>query len=461
MNVLYIGAGFVGVCSAAVAADGGHTALVVDIDEKKVQAFASGDKKRIDDCLSEKGLTDLLITHADRIRFTTSYDDVDVFLDTCDLIFICLPTPEVAETGESDLSYYYAGVEKIALSLALRNNSAQTQYIVIVNKSTVPIDMADETQRVLDSHGVTHVGVVSNPEFLVEGKAIEGSLHPDRIVIGAWTETDFSLLRIFYTRFVDVSETQYIEVNPKEAAAGKLLANYYLFAKLAVCFDVIGRTSESFADIQFESLKKIISSDARIGSWGFHDSLYAGGSCLIKDTRSLAYQLHAVGQDVSLLQETYLANNRQLDLFLARATTEAGIVWKGKKIALLGTAFKRDTNDVRNSPSFHIVEVCQEQQVSQIHIYDPSAMSTFQQRVLPSDQIQYVDSAEMAVNQADIIIIATDWPSFRDISTIVMKQEKKPLIMDGRRLLQEDYAVLRQHGCDIIAVGSPFLPKQV
>jgi len=168
-----------------------------------------------------------------------------------------------------------------------------------------------------------------------------------------------------------------------------------------------------------------------------------------------------VGQDVSLLQETYLANNRQLDLFLARATTEAGIVWKGKKIALLGTAFKRDTNDVRNSPSFHIVEVCQEQQVSQIHIYDPSAMSTFQQRVLPSDQIQYVDSAEMAVNQADIIIIATDWPSFRDISTIVMKQEKKPLIMDGRRLLQEDYAVLRQHGCDIIAVGSPFLPKQV
>ncbi|PIY92203.1 MAG: hypothetical protein CO030_05160 [Candidatus Magasanikbacteria bacterium CG_4_9_14_0_2_um_filter_42_11] len=461
MNVLYIGAGFVGVCSAAVAADGGHTALVFDIDEKKVHAFGSGDKNTIDSCLYEKGLSDLLTTHADRIRFTTAYKEVDAFLDTCDLIFICLPTPEVAETGESNLSYYYAGLEKIAASLMLRNDGRQTQYIAIVNKSTVPINMADETQRVLESHGVRNVGVVSNPEFLVEGKAIEGSLHPDRIVIGAWTEKDFSVLRRFYERFVDVPDTQYIEVNPKEAAAGKLLANYYLFAKLAVCFDVIGRTAESFADVQFESLKKIVSSDARIGSWGFHDSLYAGGSCLIKDTRSLAYQLHEVGQDVSLLQETYDANNRQLDLFLARATTEAGVVWKEKKIALLGTAFKRDTNDVRNSPSFHIVEVCQEQQVSQIVIYDPSAMSTFQQHVPSSELIQYVDSAEMAVNQADIIIIATDWPSFKNVSTIVLQQEKKPLIMDGRRLLQEGYSALRQHGCDIIAVGSPFLPKQV
>ena len=278
MNILYIGSGFVGACSAAVSADSGHTVLVYDIDPNKISMLDSKDRDQIEECLFEKGLADLLIRNDERITFTSDYSDVVPFLDECDAVFMCLPTPEIGETGESNLSYYQAAAEQLGEAMTNRNGGAQSKYIVIINKSTVPVDMVGQTQELLDAKGVKHYGVVSNPEFLVEGKAIEGSLKPDRIVVGAWKQEDFDVMRSLYRRFYDAIDVSYLEVNPKEAAAGKLLANFYLFNKLAVCFDVIGRTAEAFDNISFEQLRKIITSDKRIGNWGFYDSLYACGS---------------------------------------------------------------------------------------------------------------------------------------------------------------------------------------
>ena len=331
-----------GACSAAVSADSGHKTLVYDIDVEKIKKLGSGDRDTIQSCLFEEGLGDLLIRNKERIEFTTDYSKVEKFLGSCDAVFMCLPTPEIGETGESDLSFYFNAAEKLAGVLKNRTGGKpdsakatpgkQEKYIVIVNKSTVPVDMVDKTAEILDKAGVKNYGVVSNPEFLVEGKAIEGSIRPNRVVVGAWKERDFEVMRQVYRRFYDSTNIKYLEVNPKEAAAGKLLANFYLFSRLALCFDVIGRTSETFSDLQFENLRKILTSDPRIGNWGFYDSLYAGGSCFIKDARSLSHQLQTEGQNAAIVNEVYLANKRQLELFIGRAEKEAGLNWKNKKV---------------------------------------------------------------------------------------------------------------------------------
>lgn len=458
MNILYIGSGFVGACSAAVTADSGHNVLVFDVDEKKIKAFRSEDRDTIETYIFEDGLGDLLIRHKDRLEFTTDYAKVVDFLNTCDAIFLCLPTPEIGETGESNLEYYYKAAHQLAEGMKKRNNGHQEKYIVIVNKSTVPISMVDKTQELMDKAGIKNYGVVSNPEFLVEGKAIEGSIHPDRVVVGAWNKKDFDIMRTVYQRFYDSSTVKYIEVNPKEAAAGKLLANFYLFNKLAVCFDVIGRTCETFEDLKFENLRTIMTTDDRIGSWGFYNSVYAGGSCFIKDARSLSHQLQTEGQEASIVNETFLANKRQLELFLARANKDAGVLWSNKKVSIIGLAFKKDTNDIRNSPSIQIVHHLIENGVDELHLYDPVAMDMFRYIFPESDKIIYLKNEFEAVANSDIIIIATDWPQFRGLAEVILKEiNNNVLIMDGRRILQHRYDDLQKAGFSIIAVGSPFL----
>lgn len=460
MNILYIGSGFVGTCSAAASADSGHDTLLYDVDQRKVDMLSSGDRSTIEACLFEDGLGDLLVRHKERIRFTTNYTDVEQFLERCDAVFMCLPTPEIGETGESDLSFYVAAAEQLAGALVRRNGGTQEKYIVIINKSTVPIDMVDRTEEILKARGVINCGVVSNPEFLVEGKAILGSLKPDRVVIGAWEQKDFLLMRQLYQRFYDSPNVEYIEVNPKEAAAGKLLANFYLFNKLAICFDVIGRTCEAFTNVQFEQIRKILTSDKRIGSWGFYDSLYAGGSCFIKDARSLSHQLSVAGQNPVLVDETYYANNRQLENFLARAKTEARFDWKGKVVGIFGVAFKRDTNDIRNSPSVSVLHFLIDQSVAKINIYDPAASDVFARHFPPNDTLVYVDSEAHILEDADVLIVSTDWPQFQGVADLILCQRsKKFLIMDGRRILQHRYAELLDAGHEIIAVGSPHLVK--
>ncbi|MBI5222064.1 MAG: UDP-glucose/GDP-mannose dehydrogenase family protein [Candidatus Magasanikbacteria bacterium] len=469
MNILYIGSGFVGACSAAVSADSGHQTLVFDVDKRKIELLSSGDRDTIQSCLFEEGLGDLIIRDQDKIKFTTDYSQVVDFLDDCDAVFMCLPTPEIGETGESDLSFYFSAAEKLAQVLIKRNPSSpsaspgksgeQSKYVVIVNKSTVPVDMVDRTQEIMEKAGVKNFGVVSNPEFLVEGKAIQGSLHPDRVVVGARQEKDFQVMRQIYQRFVNAANIQYVEVNPKEAAAGKLLANFTLFNKLAICFDVIGRTCETFSDLSFENLRRILISEPRIGSWGLYDSLYAGGSCFIKDARSLAHQLQTAGQNATLVNETFLANKRQLELFLGRAEKEAKFDWTGKTAALLGLAFKQGTNDTRNSPSIDIVNFFLEKQVKEIRCYDPAAMEWFGKLFPASGQVRYCDNEAECLRppQIDVVIIATDWPQFRGVGDLLLKSENKPLIMDGRRMLADKYQELQKAGFGVIMVGSPFV----
>ncbi|MCI0566176.1 nucleotide sugar dehydrogenase [bacterium] len=458
MKILYVGAGFVGTASAAVAAGSGHETLVYDIDKRKIENFGSFDSQKIESTLFEDGLSDLLTKNKDRIRFTDDYANVAAWLSDTEAVFMCLPTPSKEETGEADLSYYFDALEKLAETL---KNIKKRKRIVIINKSTVPIGTARQTASFLNRKGIKNVGVASNPEFLVEGKAVSGTLKPDRVVVGAESEKDFDILRNIYRRFYDAPDVAYIETSPEEAEAGKLLSNYLLFNKLAECFDVVGRTAESFDGIRFENLRKIIASDRRIGEWGLYDSIYAGGSCFIKDARSLAYQLKKKGYTAALLDETLSANNRQLQSFLERAE-EAGFSWKGKRVALLGLSFKRDTNDIRHSPSLKIVPFLQEKKAREIVLFDPSAMPEFKKAFPETQKLIYKKNAAEAIKGSDCVVIATDWPEFRELGDVIIaKAAPRALIMDGRRMLAHRYEDLRDKSFFVIAVGSPvILQKQ-
>jgi len=458
MKILYFGGGFVGACSAAVSADSGHEVLVYDINEELVKSLSSGDKDKIEAYLFEKGLGDLLIRNKARIKFTSDLTEAEKYIDETEAVFMCLPTPEKDGTGETNLKIYEAAAKTLAGILIKRNNGAQSQYVLIINKSTVPIDMINRTKEIMLSAGVKNFGVGSNPEFLVEGKAIEGSIRPPRVVVGAESEKDFAIFRSIYSRFVEASNIEYIEVSPAEAEASKLLANYILFSRLANCFDVVGRVCEKFPGLQFENIRKVLIADSRIGDWGFYDSLFAGGSCFIKDARSLAHQLKVKGAKADLVDDTLAANQRQLNNFLTRAETELNFDWSGKTVGILGLAFKQDTNDMRNSAALGATDFLLARDIKQIKAYDPVAGTNYLKYFSSPEntgKINLVNTEAEAISGVDVLIIATDWPQFRGLEGLIIeKLPKGALIMDGRRMLAQKYEELARAGYNIIAVGS-------
>lgn len=463
MKLIYMGSGFVGACSAAVMADSGHDVLVYDIDKERIQMLGSGDRDTIEKCLFEKGLGDLLVRNTERIVFTNQMGDVAQAVNEADAIFMCLPTPEKGTDGASDLSYYEQSAADLSAILKARNNSTQSKYIVIVNKSTVPINMAERASEIFTDAGVINFGVVSNPEFLVEGKAIDGSLKPDRIVIGGNSERDFAVMKNVYQRFITSPTVKYVEVNPREAAAGKLLANYYLFSRLVSTYEVMGRVAESFEGIEFEKLRDIVSSDDRIGKWGFYDSAYSGGSCFIKDAKSLKKQLSETGANIEHVKRMLDGNDYQLNNFFSRAERDAKFNFIARTAAIMGLAFKRDTNDIRNSAAIKITELLLDNNVKEIRVYDPAAQPMFQKLFDSSvderyKKIKYFNSEEEALQSSDACMILTDWPKFRTLGESIKKVCPAPyLIMDGRRMLAGQFDELSSLGYDIIAVGSPYI----
>lgn len=458
MKLLYIGAGFVGACSAAVAADSGHEVLVYDINQERVKCLSSGDRDEIEECLHEDGLGEMIVRNRERLQFIADLSVVENFIkEGVKAVFMCLPTPE-KDNGESDLSFYESAVKAVGPLLAKRQSGNQSERLAIVNKSTVPIEMIDYTRRLFEQEGVRNFGIVSNPEFLVEGKAIEGSVHPDRVVVGTEGKEDFQIMREIYQRFVDSTAIKYIETNPDEAAAAKLLANFALFSRLALCFDVVGRVCEAFPNLRFEKVRDILISEPRIGKWGFYDSLYAGGSCFTKDAASLAHQLEKTGARANLVREVLAANDYQLSNFLSRAEKEASFDFKDKKIAILGLAFKQGTNDTRNSGAIEAVKWILKKGAREIRVYDPAAMKEARKLFQDESRLTFCQNETEALNSSQACLIATDWPQFKNLSEVIAKSVVSPyLIMDGRRMVHQQYEELVRNGYTVVAVGSPVM----
>ncbi len=457
MKIVVVGTGFVGLPHAAVLSEAGHEVIAYDIDPKKIAAYESGEREQIEYYVNEPGLASAIAeTHNRYLFFTT--DLADVYEDT-DVYFMCINTPPKRD-GSTDLSYYLQAAHDIATLLAKRKNKNR---VVLVNKSTVPVGTARLLEEVMREHGVENFGVASNPEFLAQGNAIDGSRRPDRVVIGLDTDEDRQIMRRVYSQFVNHVRIKYVETTPETAESIKYMGNTLLLTYISFWNGVGARVAESFDNVIMEDLKIGVTADNRISTWGSYVSNGAGGSCFGKDIQSLIYQLNQAGGSADLLQAVYNINEYQKTYLLDRAVHEAGFTFNQKTVTLLGLAFKKRTNDMRDSAALKAVETLLSKGVKEIRAYDPLAMQTAQDSWFNPEhnhlfeRISYFDSAEEALQGSDVLYISTDWEEFRGLSRTIEQTVDTPyLVIDGRRMLP-DYMSLVAKGYDYLAVGGPLL----
>ncbi len=460
MKIIVVGTGFVGLPHAAILAEAGHEVYAYDIDPKKIAAYESGDRAQIEYYVNEPGLYEAIQeTHGRYLFFTSNISQV---IDETDVLFMCINTPPNRD-GSTDLSYYLKAANDVAELLA---NRPTKNRVVLVNKSTVPIGTARLLERVLAEHGVENFGVASNPEFLAQGNAIDGSRRPDRVVIGADTPEDFQILRRVYSQFVNHVRIKYVETTPETAEAIKYMGNTLLLTYISFWNGVGARVAESLPNVRMEDLKIGVTADGRISTWGSYVSNGAGGSCFGKDIQSLIYQLNQAGCSTDLLQAVYNINEYQKTYLVDRAVHEARFNFNQKTVALLGLAFKKRTNDMRDSAALKAVESLLSKGVKEIRAYDPLAMQAAQEYWFNPEKnhlferITYHESVQDALKGSDAVFISTDWEEFRGLSRTIEKAVQPPyLVIDGRRMIP-DYMTLVDKGYDVLAVGGPLLRKE-
>lgn len=459
MKIIVVGTGFVGLPHAAVCSEYGHEVYAYDKDTRRLDAYRSADPEQIERYVNEPGLSAAIAENINRYLFFT--DTLDDIIEGVDAIFLCLPTPPNLN-GSTDLSYYMAALRTLATALAKRKD---TRRVVLINKSTVPVGTARQLESVLREHNVPNFGIASNPEFLPEGDAVEKSRRPDRVVVGADTEEDFQIMRRIYSQFYNHVRIRYIETTPETAEAIKYVANTLLLTYISFWNGVGARLAESFPNVRMEDLKRGVTADNRISTWGSYVSNGAGGSCFGKDIQSLIYQFKTAGQSADLLQSVYDINEHQKTYLIDRAIQEAGVNFNQKSVALLGLSFKGRTNDMRDASSLQVVETLLGRGVREIRAYDPMAMEEAHKFFNPDknylfEKIKYFNSVKEALEGSDALFISTDWEEFRGLSRTIEQMVAPPyLIIDGRRMIP-DYQQLVKAGYGYLAVGSPYSVKE-
>jgi UDPglucose 6-dehydrogenase len=453
MKIVVIGTGYVGLPHAAVCAEYGHDVYAFDIDQARIDAYKTGERAQIERYVNEPNLATLVAEVINRhLFFTTNLEEA---IEGAEAIFMCLNTPPQRD-GSTDLSYFENAAHMVGEALAGRKNPRR---VLVINKSTVPIGTVRLMQRILSEHGITDFGVASNPEFLAQGNAVEGSRRPDRVVVGADSQEDLQALRQIYPQFVNHVRIEYLETTPETAEAIKYVANTLLLTYISYWNGVGARLAETFDNINMGDLRKGVTSDNRISTWGSYVSNGAGGSCLGKDIQSLIYQLNSCGQRTELLDAVYKVNEFQKLYMVDRAIHEAGFNFNGKKVALLGLAFKKRTNDMRDSPAIQAVESLLGKGVVEIRAYDPLAIDNAKSYWLNPeknwlfDRISYHTSMHAALEGTDAVYVSTDWEEFRGLSPVIKETVRPPyLVIDARRMIA-DYQNLVDTGYTYLSVG--------
>lgn len=455
MKIIVVGTGFVGLTHAAVLSEYGHEVHAYDIDEARVAAYQTGRREEIERYVNEPGLAAIIAENLGRYLFFTT--DITEVADDADIFFLCTSTPPKRD-GSTDMSNYLSAAHHLGELLARRKSQ---QRVILVNKSTVPIGTARQLEGILKEHGVENYGVASNPEFLAQGNAVEGSRRPDRVVVGADTVEDMQLLRRVYSQFVNHVRIRYLETTPETAEAIKYMSNTLLLTYISFWNGVGGRLAESIPNIRMEDLKIGVTADARISTWGSFVSNGAGGSCFGKDIQSLIYQMNRTGRSTDLLQAVYNINEYQKTYLIDRAVHEAHFNFNQKTVALLGLAFKKRTNDMRDSAALKVVETLLARGVRAIRAYDPLATEEARHKWFNPEKnylfgrISYHQSAKEAVEGSDALYISTDWEEFRGLSRTIETTVAPPyLVMDGRRMLP-DFDALVAKGYEYLPVGGP------
>ena len=452
IHIAVVGSGYVGLVAAVCFAEMGHQVVCVDNDQRKVDALRGGDT-----LIHENHLPELLERHRNKgVTFTTELAEAT---RKAAAIFIAVGTPQ-SETGDADLSY----VEAVASEIARHIDS----YKVIVEKSTVPVYTNEWIRRVVERNGVNRemFDVVSNPEFLREGTAVEDFLHPDRIVVGADSERAAQVLADIYAPLTTGSYYKTAAPIPgmctpdnpgpilftstKSAEIIKHASNAFLALKISF-INAVSNLCEA-ADANVEQVAKGIGLDSRIGPKFLRPGIGYGGSCFPKDVAAFRSVADQMGVDFSLLTEVERINVTQKKRFLSKVRSALWTL-RGKRLGVLGLAFKGETDDIRESPAIDLCEMLLNEGC-QIVAYDPAAIERAKLELPPSKQMQYATSVEEAAKDADALLILTDWAEFAKIDLKQLHASLRyPIVIDGRNLFEPK--AMAEHGFTYLSVGRP------
>lgn len=415
MNIAVIGTGYVGLVSGTCFAETGNHVTCVDIDEAKVERMKGGEVP-----IYEPGLEVLFErnTRQGRLTFTT---DLASAAKQAEIIFLALPTPPGAD-GSADLSF----VLKVAEDLS----NIIDRYTIIVDKSTVPVGTAEKVEAILAKKLDPELfDVVSNPEFLREGAAIDDFLKPDRVVIGTRTMKARTRMKRLYDPFVRQGNPIYF-MDLRSAEMTKYAANAYLATRISFMNEIANLCEHLGANVDF--VRKGIGSDNRIGKRFLFPGIGYGGSCFPKDVQALSRTARQVSYDFKILDAVMNVNSRQKGRLVEKMKAYFQGDLKGKKIAVWGIAFKPNTDDIREAPAIHIInELLKEG--AEISAYDPEAMDNAQE--IFGDQITFASDPYDTLKDADALAIMTEWSVFRTPDFDQMKElMKSPVIFDGRNL---------------------------
>src|SRR3989338_7276950 len=428
MKIAVVGAGYVGLVTGACFAELGNDVVCVDIEEDKIKNLNNNIIP-----IFEPGLEELLIKNRKKgkISFTT---DLKKSIKESDIIFICVGTPP-KKNGEADLSY----VEDVARTIA----DVMDSYKIIVEKSTVPVETGEKVAKSIRAYNAHKVDfdVVSNPEFLREGSAVNDFMHPDRIVIGCESERAKDIMKKLYSPL----KAPIIFTDIKSAEIIKHASNSFLAAKISFINAIASICEAAGADV--EKVAEGMGYDKRIGRSFLDAGIGYGGFCFPKDAEAFIRISEKFGYDFSLLKAVQEINNNQRNHFVSKIEKALWIV-KGKTIGILGLAFKPNTDDMRFAPSVDIITELQKEG-AKIKAYDPKAMEK-SKGILKN--IEYCSNTYDAAKDADALVIVTEWDEFKEIDMKRIKSlMKHPLIIDGRNIYRlED---MKNDGFTYISIG--------
>ena len=432
MRIAVVGTGYVGLVTGTCFAETGNKVVCVDIDQSKVEKLKSGQIT-----IYEPGLEKLFLRNIkeERLRFTTELASV---VDEVEMIFLALPTPPGAD-GAADLKYVLGVAEELGKLIK--------GYKVIVNKSTVPVGTADKVRAAIAKNYHGDFDVVSNPEFLREGVAVDDFMKPDRVVIGTNSERARKLMSELYAPFVRQGNP-IIFMDERSSELTKYAANSFLAMKISFMNEIAQLCERMGADV--DMVRRGIGSDERIGKRFLFSGIGYGGSCFPKDVQALIKSADEFEYDFKILKAVEKVNANQKVHLVEKIKSFYQGNLKGKHFALWGLAFKPSTDDIREAPALSIIDELTKVGAT-ITAYDPEAMPNVKAQI--GDKIKYADNQYQALDGAAALIIATEWSEFRTPDFDRMEQELKEnkIIFDGRNLF--DILTIRKLGFHYESIG--------
>ncbi|MEI7907156.1 MAG: UDP-glucose/GDP-mannose dehydrogenase family protein [Bacteroidota bacterium] len=443
MKLSFIGTGYVGLVSATAFAEMGNDVICVDVDENKVQKLKNGKIT-----IYEPGLETLFERNVreQRLQFTTSLEDA---ANNSDIIFLTLPTPP-REDGSADLSY--------VMNVAFKLSSIITSYKVIVTKSTVPVGTADRIRRAMESQGLKSgidFDVVSNPEFLREGAAVNDFMKPERVVVGTSSPRAAEMMKTLYEPFVRNGNPILI-MDERSAELVKYASNGFLAVKISFINEIANLCSLVGADV--DKVRTGMGKDSRIGSQFLYAGVGYGGSCFPKDVKALYSTSTEHGYDFSILEAVMNVNENQKVTMLNRILQHFDGNVEGIKLAAWGLAFKANTDDVREAPALWVINELTKLGAV-VSAFDPEAIGTT--KAVLGDSITYGKNQYEILNGAEALLVFTEWNEFRNPDFAEMKNRlNEQTIFDGRNLY--DPKKMSELGFDYFSIGRPhYAPEAV